>query len=149
MIIKKLLTAAFLLFSFFAVTNHSYSQDDKNTGIRIEIPVPDFPIIIGDTYDRDGYDKDGYDRYGYDRYGYDRSGYDRYGYDRYGYDRNGYDRNGNYRNDTKYYDKEKRHKHHDNGKHKGWYKNNKKNKHTVYDYDDDQYDDIDDDRDDD
>ena len=142
MFIKKLTITAFLLFTFFAAFNPSYSQGNGDPGTEIKITLPEFPIVIGDPnneygydkegYDKEGYDKEGYDRYGYDRYGYDRYGYDRNGYDRKGYNRNGYDRNGydrygNYGDKNTYYEKDQSDKkHHDNGKHKGWYKKNKK-----------------------
>lgn len=145
---KTILTSIFIFAVFFTSSGRTYSQDD-NTG-TIQIVLPE--INIG-TYDGYGYDKEGYDRYGYDRSGYNRegynqkgynrdgynrNGYDYYGYDRQGYDINGYDRNGNYKCNTQTYKKEKKHKHDDNGKHKGWYKN-KKNKHN------DEHDDNDDD----
>lgn len=137
---RFLSAAVFASFLFIGISNTSYSQYDPETGMKIEIPIPDFPIVIGDeTYDKEGYDQYGYDRYGYDREGYDRSGYNRKGYDRsgydrsgydiYGYDKNGYDRKGNYRNTTgEYYEKEKNKDQTDNGKHKGWYKTKHKNK---------------------
>jgi hypothetical protein len=116
---------SFLLFVIFGAAGSLRSQDDGG----VKITLPDINIIIGGNYDHNGYDRYGYDcngynRYGYDRYGYDCHGYDKYGYDKYGYDRAGYDRNGcdrngYYRYYTTYYPK----KHHDNGKHKGWYKN--------------------------
>lgn len=143
MFIKNLFVTAFLLFVFFGAAGSSYSQDNNTGGIKITLP--DLGDIFGGTYDQNGYDKDGYDKYGYDKAGYDRSGYDRKGYDRYGYDRygydrngydrNGYDRNGNYRESTTYAPKKQ---HHDNGLHKGWYKDKHKNqKHN--DNDDDLY----------
>jgi len=128
MSIKNILFSAFTFLIFLGAESSIRSQDNESAfGIKITIP----PIVIGDgTYDQYGYDKYGYDRYGYDRYGYDRYGYDRNGYDRYG-------SNGYYTNDTKY-------KKHDNGKHKGWYKQ-KKNHHEDDDYyereDDDEEDD--------
>jgi hypothetical protein len=147
MFIKHLVIPAFTLLVLFgaAGSQQSYSQEN-NTG-SIKITLPDLGDIFGGTYDQNGYDKEGYDRYGYDRYGYDRSGYnksgyDRYGYDRYGYDREGYDRNGrdrygNYRQSTTTYDDQ--YNHHDNGKHKGWYKN--KHKHDNDREDNDRDDD--------
>jgi hypothetical protein len=143
MFIKHLVIPAFIILVLFgaAGSQQSYSQDN-NTG-SIKITLPDLGDIFGGTYDQNGYDKEGYDRYGYDRYGYDRSGYnksgydrygyDRYGYDIYGYDRNGRDRYGNYRQSTTYSPNQ----HHDNGKHKGWYKNKNKHGNEREDYDGD------------
>ncbi len=119
MFTKIFLTVVLLSSVFLFSANTSYSQN--NSGFSIILHV-------GSTYDVYGYDRYGYDRYGYDRNGCDRNGYDRSGYDSYGYDRNGCDRNGYYRNNTRYYEKENYYGHYDNGKHKGWYKNKRKNR---------------------
>ncbi len=130
---KTIFTVIFAVAAIITFSGKSYSQDD-NVG-SIKIVIPDISVGGSDGYDYEGYDKYGYDRQGYNREGfnqkgynrdgYDRNGYDYYGYDRQGYNINGYDRNGNYKYNTQYYEKDKKQKHEDNGKHKGWYKHKK------------------------
>lgn len=144
---KKLVILTFAAFIILGI-KIAYSQE-------IKIEAPDGSVVIlGEPnsqypqekwYDKEGYDLAGYDRQGYDRQGYDRTGYDRQGYDRNGIDRNGYSRDGNYSGSKTYSEKEKESydiTHHDNGKHKGWYKDKNKGKNNNkgsrdYDEDDD------------
>jgi hypothetical protein len=147
-LLKTLIVAAFIASA--GTAGSLYAQEQPGDIFDIILGPRDDGGYTGNRggYDQNGYDQYGYDRYGYDRYGYDRNGYDRNGYDRNGYDRNGYDRYGNrYGNNTGYntgyqngcngcacerngyYGSGSQYEErHDNGKHKGWYKNGKKSK---------------------
>jgi hypothetical protein len=111
---KKIFLTIVLLSSLFLISAKTAYSQEHNSGFKI--------ILRIGGYDDNGYDRYGYDREGYDRERYDRNGFDRDGYGRDGYDRNNCDRNGYYRNNREHNEKEN-YEHHDNGKHKGWYKN--------------------------